>query len=107
MSWQQQLVHHVKDDQRRHSIEREPFPCLGKSEIEKTPGVTKEGRITGAFARDFDRTQHAATFSGLRRFSSLKRFPDLISLRSYHRKTPVQERSSRRALRTADRREAE
>jgi len=34
--------------------------------------VSKEGRITGAFARDFDRTQHAATFSGLRRFSSLK-----------------------------------
>ena len=45
----------------------------GKGEIEKTLGLTKEGRVTGAFARDFDRTQHAATFSSLRRFNSAKR----------------------------------
>src|ERR1051325_550972 len=29
MSWQQQLIDHVENDQRRHSIEGEWFPCFG------------------------------------------------------------------------------
>src|SRR5437879_13738367 len=53
MSRQQQLIHHVKDDQRRHSIEGESFPSFGEGEIEKTLGVTKEGRAARARQRSF------------------------------------------------------
>ena len=42
MSRQQQLVDHVKDDQRRHSIIGKSFPCFGEREIEKTLGMTQE-----------------------------------------------------------------
>src|SRR6266480_2642255 len=48
MSRQQQLIHHEEGEQRRHSIIGESFPRFGEGEIEKTFGVTHEGRCTGA-----------------------------------------------------------
>ena len=48
VSRQQQLIYHVKDDQRRHSIEGKSFPCFGEGEVEKTLGMTHEGRVAGA-----------------------------------------------------------
>ena len=51
VSWQEQLIHHVKDDHRRHSIEGESFLCLGEGELEKTLGMTHEGHLAGARQR--------------------------------------------------------
>src|SRR6059058_3288577 len=48
MSRQQQLIDHEKDDQRRHSIIGKAFPCFGESEIQKTLGMTQEGRAASA-----------------------------------------------------------
>src|ERR1044071_5938107 len=48
MSWQEQLVYHVKDDQRRHSIIGESFPTFGEGEEEKALGVTKKSHVAGA-----------------------------------------------------------
>jgi hypothetical protein len=48
MSRQQQLIHHVKDDQRRHSVEGKSFPSFGEGEVEKTFGVTQEAHFLGA-----------------------------------------------------------
>ena len=53
MSWQQQLIHHVKGEQRRHSIIGKSFPRFGEGEVEKAPGVTHEGRVAGARRRSF------------------------------------------------------
>jgi hypothetical protein len=53
MSWQQQLIHHVKDDQRRHSIEGKSFPSFGEGEVEKALGVAHEGRVAGVRERSF------------------------------------------------------
>src|ERR1022692_2805754 len=53
MSWQQQLVHHVKGEQRRHSIIGKSFPRFGEGEVEKALGVTHKGRVAGAQDRSF------------------------------------------------------
>ena len=54
MPWQQQLVHHVQGEQRRHSIVGKSFPRFGEGEVEKAPGMAHEGRITGARDRSFE-----------------------------------------------------
>ena len=48
MSRQQQLIYHVKDDQRRHSVIGKSLPSFGEGEVEKTFGVTQEVRFAGA-----------------------------------------------------------
>ena len=44
---QQQLIHHVKDQQRRHAVEGESFPRLGEGEVEQSGGVPQEPRGPG------------------------------------------------------------
>src|ERR1700730_14116527 len=66
MSWQEQLIHHVKNDQRRHSIVRESFPCFGEGEVEKALGVTHEGHLADARQRSFARGHPIVLVSHLR-----------------------------------------
>src|SRR6266480_5421033 len=47
MPWQQQLVYHEEGEQRRHSIVGKSFPRFGKGKVEKTFGMTQEGRGAG------------------------------------------------------------
>ena len=51
MSWQQQLIHHVKGEQRRHSIIGKSLPCFGEGEVEKAPGMTHEAHLAGGRQR--------------------------------------------------------
>jgi hypothetical protein len=59
MSRQQQLIHHVKGEQRRHSIIGKSFPRFGEGKIEKALWVTHEGPAAGARDRGFDRAHCA------------------------------------------------
>jgi hypothetical protein len=58
MPWKQQLVDHVKDDERRHSVEREPFPCFGEGQVEKAPGMAYESGLVSAGAHLSTTTDH-------------------------------------------------
>src|SRR5437879_4695503 len=48
MSRQQQLIYHVKGEQRRHSVEGKSFPSFGEREVEETFRLTQEVRVAGA-----------------------------------------------------------
>jgi hypothetical protein len=41
------LIHHVKDQQRRHAVEGESFPRLGEGQVEQSRGVSQEPRGPG------------------------------------------------------------
>src|ERR1700730_16757859 len=72
MSRQQQLIYHVKDDQRRHSIVGKTFPCFGEGEIEKALRVTHEGRVAGARQSSFASGHRIVVASHLRSLWKVK-----------------------------------
>src|SRR5262245_9272318 len=56
MAGQQQLVHHVQDDQRRHPIEGETLPGFGKRQGKKAFWVTEVS--TSCRVRQLDLVPH-------------------------------------------------
>src|SRR5436309_2978304 len=49
MAWQQQRIYHVKDDQRRHSIERESFPSFGGKNNVQSRGQKRNDENSASF----------------------------------------------------------
>ena len=51
MPRQQQLVHHVEGEQRRHPVVGEAFPRFGEGQVEQASGMTQESVVSGARGR--------------------------------------------------------